>query len=294
MMNATLSIGVIGFGVMGSSMARNLSRSGHRVLGYSRTQAKVAETADAGVISSTPEEIARECSVILTAVSDGSAVEEVLFGSRGVAPLLVTDSLIIDTSTTAPSEAETLHARCKEARLLFVDAPVTGGDTGARNATLTIMCGGDRAAVERAQPILHTIGKKVIYLGPPGAGQRMKAANQIAVGIGIVAMTEALLFARGQGIEISTALEILQGGAAGSWAFSNYAPRIITGDLKPGFAAVHMLKDLKIALSERPDLLHLPGTETTIQLFEELVEKHPGLGNHALVKAYAGGENISS
>jgi len=294
MVNATLSIGVIGFGVMGSNMAKNLSRIGYRVLGYSRTQAKVEETSDAGVISSRPEEIARECSVLLTAVSDGQAVNEVLFGARGVAPLLASDSLIIDTSTIAPSEAESLHAQCKDAGLLFVDAPVTGGDTGARNATLTIMCGGEEAAVEQAKPILEKLGKKVIHIGPPGSGQKMKAANQIAVGIGIVAMTEALLFARGQGIDISTALEILQGGAAGSWAFSNYAPRVISGDLKPGFDAAHMLKDLKIAVSERPELLHMPGTETTIKLFEKLVGSYPGLGNHALVKAYADAENLSS
>lgn len=272
-------------------MARNLARKGCRVLGYSRSTSKVAATADAGVILSEPEELARESSVIIIAVSDGAAVEDVLFGSRGVAHHAARNTLIIDTSTIAPSEAIALHARCSALGLSFVDAPVTGGDTGARNATLTIMCGGEHGAIEHARPVLEKIGKKICHVGAPGSGQRMKAVNQIAVGIGIVAMTESLLFAQNQGIDIYTALDILQGGAAGSWALSNYAPRVLSGDLKPGFDAAHMLKDLRIALAECRESLELPGTEKTTQLFQRLVELYPGLGNHALIKSYSSGVN---
>jgi 3-hydroxyisobutyrate dehydrogenase len=148
------------------------------------------------------------------------------------------------------------------------------------------MCGGSAEAIATARPVLECIGSKIVHVGLVGAGQRTKAVNQIAVAIGIVAMTEALHFAQAQGLDVAKTLDILQGGAAGSWALSNYAPRILDGNLLPGFSASHMLKDLKIALSEALPLCNLPGTQTATKLFEQLVEKHPHLGNHALIKAY--------
>lgn len=280
------SIGVIGFGVMGQSMARNLAKAGFRVFGYSRTQSKVEQLAADGVISATLQTIAKECSTILLSVTDGKAVNELLFGDRGIVSLLQANDLIIDTSTIAPSEAKESHAQCATRDILFVDAPVTGGDVGARNGTLTIMCGATEEGMTQALPILEKIGKKIVHVGAPGSGQMMKAVNQIGVALGIVAMTEALLFADKQGIDSAVALDVLQGGAAGSWALSNYAPRVLSGDLKPGFDAAHMLKDLRIALAEAQGRLNLPGTALTTQLFERLVKDHAGLGNHALVKAY--------
>jgi 3-hydroxyisobutyrate dehydrogenase len=279
-------IGVIGFGVMGASMARNLAKAGHTVLGHSRTPDKVKALEPDGITVSTPEDIASQCRVVLLSLIDGRSVEGVLFGPHGIAPRMAAGSLIIDTTTIAPDEAKQLAQRCAGLGLRFVDAPVTGGDVGARNGTLAIMCGGSAEDFERALPVLNCIGKKILHMGPSGAGQSMKAVNQVAIGLGIVAMTESLLLAEKLGLPVSAALEVLQGGSAGSWALSNYAPRLLAGDLKPGFDASHMLKDLKIALKTASGMCPMPGTETTTELFESLVSLRPGLGNHALIEAY--------
>ena len=284
-----LAVGVIGFGVMGSSMARNIARAGHAVYGHSRTQEKVTALTDDGVTAvSSPRELGGLCYMVLLSVTDGTAVSEVLFGPNGLAAGLARDSLIIDTTTIAPSEAQEMAQRCQAQDLHFIDAPVSGGDVGARNGTLTIMCGGEPTQIERALPILKLIGKKIVHVGPSGSGQLTKAVNQIAVALGIVAMSEALHYAETQGLDVATTLDILQGGAADSWALRNYAPRVLQGDFKPGFDAAHMLKDLKIARDTWGDSPPLPGLATAITLFEELVEKHTGVGNHALIKRYQG------
>ena len=279
-------IGCVGFGIMGSSMARNLAKSGYPVLGFSRTRSKVEALAADGISVSSPEQIGAKCHALLLSVSNGESVQEILFGNDGIAPRLAKGSLIIDTTTIAPDEAVQLASRCSALGLHFVDAPVTGGDVGARNGTLTVMCGGSAEAIELAQPVLRCIGKKIVHVGPSGMGQMMKAVNQVAIGLGIVAMTESLLLAERQGIDSALALEVLQGGAAGSWAFSNYAPRLLAGDLKPGFDAAHMLKDLKIALQASLEVCELPGLALATELFEKLVSARTGVGNHALIEAY--------
>lgn len=286
----TKAVGVIGFGVMGSHMAINIAKRGYRVYGYSRTRSKVDALSGEGIIPSTLAEIAHQCPTVLLSLTDGPSVESVLFGESsqdsGLASGLARGSLIIDTTTTAPKEAIDYHRRCASRGLHFADVPVTGGDVGARNGTLTCMFGGSTDNFSRAEPLLRCIGNKLFHIGDVGSGQRMKAINQIAVALGIVAMTEAILFAENQGIEPSKALEILQGGAAGSWALSNFAPRLLQNDLKPGFSAAHMLKDLKIALSEVKGPLSLPATQAATASFQQLVDKHRGVGNHALLKAY--------
>jgi 3-hydroxyisobutyrate dehydrogenase len=281
------TVGVIGFGVMGSSMARNLAKHGHTVLGFSRTPRKVEALATDGIRSVSLREIGQLCSHVILSLTDGASVRSVLFDEYGgLAPLLKAGSLVIDTTTIAPTEARELEGRCAALGLHFVDAPVTGGDVGARNATLTIMCGGDKGGFEQALPLLTCIGKNIRHMGASGSGQTMKAINQVAVALGIVAMTEAMLLAEQKGIDPTCALEILQGGAAGSWALSNYAPRLLAGDLKPGFSAAHMLKDLKIALAEVDCACRLLGTETATTLFEQLAAIPEDLGNHALIRAY--------
>ena len=280
------AIGVIGLGVMGSSMARNLAKGGYRVLACSRTQSKAEALQADGIIPSSLRELASQCPVVVLSVTDGAAVEGLLFGENGIANHLQTNSLIIDTTTIAPGEAAGVAARCAELGIRFLDAPVTGGDVGARNATLTIMCGGTAESFQAAQPVLKLLGKKVVHVGESGAGQMMKAVNQVAIGLGIVAMTEALLLAESHGLDPAMALDILQGGAAGSWALSNYAPRLLAGDLKPGFDAAHMLKDLKIALEAASGRCDLPGLATAAALFEKLVATRSGVGNHALMEAY--------
>jgi 3-hydroxyisobutyrate dehydrogenase len=149
------------------------------------------------------------------------------------------------------------------------------------------MCGGTSEVFTKARRLLECIGSKIVHVGPVGAGQRTKAANQIAIALGIIAMTEALHFARTQGLDPKTTLDILQGGAAGSWTLSNYGPRLLKGDFAPGFDAAHMLKDVRIALREAADTCTLPGTEVAAELFEQLVTHLPGLGHHALIESYS-------
>jgi len=288
MQNKSRTVGVIGFGVIGSSMARNLARKGYTVFGCSRSSSKVRALADEGIIAmESPEKLAHETSTVITSVTDGKALHDVLWGSGQLLAHLPPSSLIIDTTTVSPSEALEASSRCNALSVDFCDAPVTGGDIGARNATLTIMCGGTREVITKARAFLECLGSKIVHVGPVGAGQRTKAANQIAIALGIVAMTEALHFARTQGLDVSTTLDILQGGSAGSWALSNYGPRLIKGDLSPGFDAAHMLKDIRIALSESSNVCNLPGAAIAAELFEQLVTNHPGLGNHALIESYA-------
>lgn len=290
-MNATTqTIGFVGLGIMGASMSRNLARKGHTVLGYSRTQSKVEALRSDGITPASLREIAERCNVVMLSLTDGATVQGLLFGSHSeeiaLAPNMRKGSLLIDTTTIAPREAVECYTRCADLGIDFVDAPVSGGDVGARNGTLTCMVGGAPAAYCRAETFLKAIGSKIFHVGAPGAGQRMKAINQVAVALGIVAMTEAILFAQNQGIDPAQAVEVLQGGAAGSWALANYAPRLLRGDLQPGFSASHMLKDLRIALSEVREPLDLPATEAVTARFEELVEKFGTVGNHALIKTY--------
>ncbi|MEY4667427.1 MAG: hypothetical protein RL518_126 [Pseudomonadota bacterium] len=285
-MDTHLTIGVIGFGVMGSGMASNLAKHGHTILGYSRSPEKVRALASIGIASSSLDEIARRCDCVLLSVSDGPAVLSLLTGGNGLLGKLKPTTLVIDTTTVAPSEALQVHQEAIAHGISFLDAPVTGGDVGARNGTLTVMCGGTVETYTRALPILEGIGKKVVHVGGPGFGQKMKAVNQVAVALGIVAMTEAIVFSQSQGIDPAFAIETLQGGAAGSWALSHYAPRIFAGDLAPGFSAEHMLKDLRIALSEARARCNLPGTELSTELFERLTKLSRGFGNHALLKIY--------
>lgn len=271
---------------MGRGMAMNLARHGHTVLCYSRSPHKVQALVSSGVKPASLDEIARRCDTIILSVTDGGAVHSLLFGEQGLAPKLARGSLVIDTTTIAPSEAIEAHEKAAECGVEYLDAPVTGGDIGAKNGTLTIMCGGTVEAYTRAVPLLECMGAKIVRVGGSGFGQRLKAVNQVAVALGIVAMTEAIIFSESQGIDPAFAIETIQGGAAGSWALSNYAPRIFRGELGPGFSAEHMLKDLRIALAEVQERCHLPGTELSADLFERLTKISSGLGNHALVKAY--------
>jgi len=268
-------------------MARNLAQRGHTVLGYSRSPHKVEALALAGITRASLDQIGDECKFILLSLTDGAAVHSLLFGEQALASRLKRGSLVIDTTTIAPSEAVAARERCVAHGLEFLDAPVSGGDIGARNGTLTVMCGGSDEAYAKALPILECIGTSIVHVGDSGFGQRLKAVNQVAVALGIVAMTEAIVFSESQGIDPAFAIQTIQGGAAGSWALSNYAPRIFRGDLAPGFSAEHMLKDLRIALSEAQARCDLPGTKLSAELFEKLTSLSSEFGNHALCEVYS-------
>lgn len=283
-------IGFIGLGIMGSSMAGNLLAKGFKLSVFNRSVEKAIPLVQRGAShAASAAQCARDCDVVLLNLSDGPVIKELLFGSANVADALRPDAVVVIFSTIAPKEAIQIADALQRKGIHCLDAPVSGGDIGAKNATLTIMVGGERRCFDELQDIFAAVGKKIAYMGAAGSGQMMKAINQIAVALSVAAMTESLVLAQGAGLEVPQALDILQSGAAGSWSMSNYAPRILSGDLKPGFFAKHMLKDLKIVLDESRALgISLPATNLMKELYQSLVDG-PGaeLGNHALIELYA-------
>ncbi len=281
-------IGVVGLGVMGESMARNLLKR-FPVMVFNRTRKRCESLRIEGApVAGTVAELASECEAVCLSLSDDAAVSEIALGSGGLVENLSVGSLVIDFSTISPRTTRSLATAFQEKGIEFLDAPVSGGDVGARAGTLTIMVGGKESSFERALPVFQAVGKKIVRMGESGSGQMMKAINQVAVALSVTAMTEALILAGRSGLSVEMALDVLRSGAAGSWSFDNYAPRVLAEDFRPGFSAKHMHKDLVIALSEAAGLgLTLPGTEMTEQLFAELCSNaREELGNHALIKRY--------
>lgn len=284
-----MRIGFLGLGVMGVSMARNLGKRGFDVTIYNRSVEKTRALAAEGFsVAPSPTELGEGIDVLCLCVTDGSAVRELLLGAHGVLAGEHTVRLVVDFSTIAPSEAEQFAAELHSRGVSYLDAPVSGGDVGARDGTLTVMVGGEVGAFDTALPIFEAVGKKIVHLGPAGAGQRTKCVNQIAVAIGVAAMTEAMVFAREGGLDVAQVLDVIGSGAAGSWALQNYAPRVLRGELGPGFYAKHMLKDLRIVGREAEGSnTSLPVTGLVRELYTALCAgEGANLGNHALVALY--------
>ena len=281
-----MRIGFIGLGVMGVSMARNLGKRGFEVTVYNRSAEKTRALAAEGfAVASSTIELGNKVDALCLCVTDGTAVRDVL---RGALSGEHSVRLVVDFSTISPTEAEQIAADVKLRGVSYLDAPVSGGDVGAREGTLTVMVGGEPSAFEIALPILEGVGKKIVHLGPVGAGQRTKCVNQIAVAIGVAAMTEAMVFARDSGLDVAQVVDVIGSGAAGSWALQNYAPRVLRGELGPGFYAKHMLKDLRIAGREAEGAnTSLPVTGLVRELFTALCAgEGANLGNHALIALY--------
>ncbi len=221
-----------------------------------------------------------------------SDVEQVYFGAGGAAGIIAAaaaGSLLIDMTTSSPRLAERIAAAAAARGLAAVDAPVSGGDVGARNASLVIMAGGDLQAFDRARPLLELLGKSVTRLGPAGGGQRCKLANQVAVAVGMVAWCEALAAARAGGLDAATVQQVISGGAAGSWGLTNLAPRALAGDFAPGFLVRHLVKDIHLAREEADATgLQLPGLAVAEQVYEALQSAgHGDDGTQALLRQYA-------
>ncbi|MGB8851942.1 MAG: NAD(P)-dependent oxidoreductase [Pirellulales bacterium] len=274
--NADRVVGFIGTGIMGRSMAGHLLAAGYAVHVFNRTRAKADPLLAAGAAwHDTPGGVAEASDVVITMVGMPADVEEVYFGGTKAVPEgcgLIARSrpggLLIDMTTSSPALACRIASAAAGRGLAAIDAPVTGGDVGARAATLTIMLGGDAAACERARPILNRLGKSVTRLGEAGAGQRCKLANQIAVAVGMVAWCEALAHARAGGLDPAAVQQVISGGAAGSWGLTNLAPRAIAGDMAPGFLVKHLLKDIGLARAcAAGSGLVLPGLETAERLY---------------------------
>jgi 3-hydroxyisobutyrate dehydrogenase len=283
-------IGWIGTGVMGASMCGHLLAAGHPVQVFSRSRARADTLVAAGATwCDSPAAAAAGVDVIFTIVGYPADVREVVLGGNGVLAGASPGALVVDMTTSEPSLAVEIHAAAAVKGIGALDAPVSGGDVGARNATLVIMIGGDGADVSRAQPLFEKLGKTIVHQGGAGAGQHTKMANQIAISSGMIGICEALLYAQHAGLDVQRVLDTIGGGAAGSWSLTNYAPRMLRGDFEPGFKVDHFVKDLGIALAEARRLrLALPGLALAEQLYVALQAQGRGeRGTHSLVLALA-------
>ena len=281
-----MRIAFVGTGVMGKSMAGHLLKAGHEVVVYTRTPAKAADLLAAGARwADSPAAAAQGADAAISMVGYPQDVEEVW---RGFLSAARPGCLLIDMTTSSPDLARKLAAQASAKGCLPLDAPVSGGDRGAREATLTIMVGGAAADFEQARPLFAAMGKTISLQGGPGAGQLCKLANQIAIASGMVAMAEALAFARANQLDLAAVLQALSGGGASSWALLNLAPRVLKGDFAPGFYVKHFVKDLGLALEVcRAQKLALPGLELAARRYADvLAAGHGDLGTQALVRRY--------
>ena len=281
-----MTIGFIGTGVMGTGIINNLLKHGNEVTVFNRTQAHAQAVIDNGAKwAPTPAAATKGNDFVLTMVGFPADVEEVYYGSDGILAAAPEDQVLVDMTTSKPSLAKQL---AKDAAHM-VDAPVSGGDIGAKNATLTVMLGGAQADVQKIMPILQQISASQHYFGPAGSGQHAKMANQIMVAGTMTGMTEMLVYAKKAGLNLADVIQTVGAGAAANWSLSNYGPRILKQDYTPGFFAKHFLKDLRIALDEAEQMgLELPATAEAKRLYGVLVDQKK-LGNdgtHALVKLW--------
>jgi 3-hydroxyisobutyrate dehydrogenase len=283
-------IGWIGTGVMGTSMCGHLLDGGYPATVYSRTRSRAESLLERGASwADTPAAVAAEADVVFTMVGYPSDVREVVLGPDGILSAARSGSVLVDMTTSEPSLAEEIYEAAKEKDVESVDAPVSGGDVGARNAALSIMVGGDAATVERLRPLFELLGKTIVHQGPAGAGQHTKMVNQTLIATGLIGVCEALLYAYKAGLDPQTVLESVSGGAAGSWSLTNYAPRMLEGDFAPGFMVEHFIKDMEITLAEARRLeLALPGLALAHELYLALRAQGNGRdGVHALIHALA-------
>jgi 3-hydroxyisobutyrate dehydrogenase len=284
----TLRVGFIGLGIMGTPMAGHLLAAGFPLTVFNRTPGKTAPLAARGaVVAPSPAALATRSDVIITMVSDSPDVEAVVTGPGGVLEGIRPGTLVIDMSTVAPEVERRLDTRLRERGCALVDAPVSGGDVGARNATLAIMAGGDAAAIDRARPVLSVLGKTITHCGPVGSGQVAKLCNQILVAVTLLGVSEAIAFARRNGLDPAVMIRAVEGGAAQSWQLQNLGPKILGGDFAPGFMIDLIQKDLRLVQEAAATTgAALPATGLARRLFAAAQERGEGReGTQALAKA---------
>lgn len=251
-------IGFVGLGIMGKPMALNLLKAGFNVIAFNRTETRTNEIVPAGAEKAfSPKEVAENSDIIITIVSDTPDVEDVILGEKGIIHGINEGKIVIDMSTISPSATREIAKKLKSMNVEMLDAPVSGGDVGAINGTLSIMAGGDSATLERCKKIFEAMGKSITHCGTNGMGQTTKLCNQILVSVTNMAVSEAVLFAQKSGLNAHTMVEATKGGAAGSWQLSNLAPKMIAGDFAPGFMIDLQQKDLRLVI-EAAEEIHLP------------------------------------
>lgn len=274
---------------MGRSMAGHLLQAGHKVHVYNRTKEKAQALIDAGAHwHDSAGDVASETDMVITMLGFPTDVEQSYLGKGGIVERARPGALLIDMTTSSPVLAKRIAEAASKRGLSALDAPVSGGDIGAREARLVIMIGGEEAAFARAKPLFELMGKNIALLGPAGAGQHCKMANQISVAVGMVAWCEALAYAKKAGLDPARVHESISGGAAGSWALTNLAPRALSGNFAPGFYVKHILKDMKIALESAAELkLDLPGLAVAKKLYDQVAANGwENDGTQALYKLY--------
>ena len=267
-------IGFIGLGVMGHSMAGHILDSGYALCVHTRTRERADGLVEKGAVwMDSVRELAANSDVIISIVGYPRDVAQIYLDANGILENAATGSVAIDMTTSDPALAKKLAAQGREKGIQVLDAPVSGGDLGARNASLSIMVGGEEAVFTDMLPLLQVMGKNIIYQGPAGSGQHTKMANQIAIAAGMIGVCEALAYAKKAGLEPDTVLASIGQGAAGSWSLNNLGPRMLKGDFAPGFYVKHFIKDMTIAEDSARDLgLDSPGLTLAKTLYEKLVD----------------------
>lgn len=283
-------IGWIGTGVMGRSMCGHLIGNGFATTVYTRTKEKAADLLERGATwAGSPKEVAAASDVVISIVGFPKDVREVMLGESGALAGCKTGSILIDMTTSEPSLAVEIAEQATKRGVSSIDAPVSGGDVGAKNATLSIMIGGDEKVVASLEPIWKSMGSKWVYQGGPGAGQHTKMVNQILIATTMIGVCEALLYGYKAKLNLEKVLESVASGAAGSWSLSNYGPRMMAGNFDPGFFVAHFIKDMGIALAEARRMgLALPGLALAEQLYQATAAQgHARMGTHSLMLALA-------
>lgn len=270
-------------------MAGHLLKAGYPLHVYTRTKEKANELVEDGAIwEESVAHIARVADVVITIIGTPQDVEEVYFGENGLIENAKEGAYLVDMTISKPSLAIDIYKRAKEKGIHALDAPVSGGDVGARNAKLAIMVGGDEQDFNTILPIFEVMGEKIVLQGGAGAGQHTKMVNQISIAPAMIGLAEALIYTKKAGLDPDKVLDTISTGAAASWNLSNYAPRIIEGDFAPGFAIKHYIKDMKIALEAAAEMnLNMPGLELALKMYEELARRgEEESGIHALIKYF--------
>lgn len=283
------TIGFIGTGVMGASIVKHLLKAGYPVNVYNRTKSKTDDLVKEGAVwQDTPKDVTDNSEVIFSMVGYPKDVEEIYYGENGVFSGKVTGKIVIDMTTSTPSLAKKIEETALELGAESLDAPVSGGDLGAKNGTLTTMVGGKKEVYDKVKPILDVFSSKVNLQGKAGSGQHTKMANQIMIAGTMTGMTELLVYAKAAGLDLEKVLDTVGGGSAANWSLTNYAPRILKEDFTPGFFAKHFLKDLNIALEEAEKMsIELPATKEARNLYQALVDQgFENDGTQALIKLW--------
>ncbi|WP_448589325.1 NAD(P)-dependent oxidoreductase [Thermodesulfobium sp.] len=283
-----IKVGFIGIGVMGKSMAGHILDAGYKLFVYNRTKSKTEELLNKGAVFLPINELAKNCDLIITMVGFPEDVSEVYFSENGLINNSKEGSILIDMTTSPPSLAVKIYDELKKKGVFFLDAPVSGGDIGAKNATLSIMVGGDEEIFTSVLPIFGLMGKNIVYQGKAGSGQHTKMCNQIAIASNMIGVAESLYYGIKAGLNPEMVLKSISTGAAGSWSLTNLGPKMLNEDYAPGFYIKHFIKDMKIALDESIRMgINLPGLKLALSLYEELSRMgYENSGTQAIFKLY--------